>query len=183
MRKPATKNIMKLHSDLVESSKEDIYRDNPSDDVLNKRKMKQKRRAKQLRDLEQKYFLTKEKKVTPPKSNKLANMSKEKCIDKFTKLKRMKKQIEEDMFRVDVNPLDDNYSYLYHTIETEKLNAADMYGVIKALQTHLQREHEKTINKKKENVTEIFENSGGISQYNALKNYLTDMGVNVHEIN
>lgn len=183
MRKQPSKNIIKLHNDLMDSLKEDIHRDNPSEEVLKKRKAKQKKRNSHLRDLESKYYLTRERKETPSKSSKIVNMSKDKCIDKFIKLKRLKTQIEEDMFTAHINPMDHNYSYLYHTIETEKLNAADMYNVVKALQNHLQEKYDNTISQKRDNVIQIFENSGGISHYNALKNYLTDMGVNVHEIN
>src|SRR5699024_3747409 len=167
----------------MDSLKEDIHRDNPSEEVLKKRQAKQKKRNNHLRDLQSKYYLTRERKDTTSKSSKIVNRKKEKCIDKFTKLKRLKTKIEEDISIAHINPMQHNYSYLYQIIETKKLNAADIHNVVKALQNHLQEKHDNTISQKRDNVIQIFENSGGISHYNALKNYLTDMGVNVYEIN
>jgi hypothetical protein len=174
MKKVPSENIMKLHKDLLVALEKDIYRDNPSKDILNKRKAKQKRLQKQFDDLENKYEFD---------TSKHQYINKAEWIEEFTLLKDQKEKIEHEDFSYKINFTDTELRRLYHTIETEKLNAADMYSVVKALQLNLQRHKEYKCSKKKDNTIKTFNERGGIQRYNQLKNYLTDIGVNVYEIN
>ena len=174
MKKVPSENIMKLHKDLLLTLDKDIYRDNPSKDILNKRKAKQKRLQKQVNDLENKYEFD---------INKHQSINKSDWIEEFTLLNNLKEKIEREDFSYNINFTDTELHRLYHTIETEKLNAADMYSVVKALQLNLQRDKEYRCSKKKDNTIKDFNQRGGIQRYNQLKNYLTDIGVNVYEIN
>ena len=54
-KKQPNKNVRKAYNDLQNALKEDIYRYNPSDDVLKKRKLKKERREHLLNELERKY--------------------------------------------------------------------------------------------------------------------------------
>ena len=174
MKKVPSENILKLHNDLLLTLEKDIYRDNPSNEILSKRKAKQKRLQKHVNDLENKYEFD---------INKCQSINKSDWIEEFTLLNNIKEKIEREDFSYRINFTDTELHRLYHTIETEKLNAADMYSVVKALQLNLQRHKEYKCSKKKDNTIRTFNERGGIQRYNKLKNYLTDIGVNVYEIN
>ena len=112
------------------------------------------------------------------------HLSKDKLIKKFKNLHKLKLQIDECNFKAKLNPVNNAKIFnIYHTIENTNMNAADMYSMMKALQHQLREQENETIQKKKENAQKHFDNSGGIKKYLAMKNYLTDIGVNIHEIN
>ena len=190
-KKQPNKNVRKAYNDLQNALKEDIYRYNPSDDVLKKRKLKKERREHLLNELESKYDFgeTPKKKVVKntPTKVKIKNKSisgNSKYIEKFRELKKLKEKIskieDED---TDINPVVHNIFTIYHTIETENMDAADMYNVMKALQYQLKKQDSYKKEKKRSNVQNSFDNMGGIKEYLKLKNYLTDIGVKTYEIN
>lgn len=190
-KKQPNKNVRKAYDDLQNALKEDIYRCNPSDDVLKKRKLKKERREHLLNELEGKYDFgeTPQKKVVKntPTKVKIKNKSisgDSKYIEKFRELKKLKEKIskieDED---TDINPVVHNIFTIYHTIETENMDAADMYNVMKALQYQLKKQDSYKKEKKRSNVQNDFDNMGGIKEYLKLKNYLTDIGVKTYEIN
>lgn len=190
-KKQPNKNVRKVYDDLQNALKEDIYRYNPSDDVLKKRKLKKERREHLLNELESKYDFgeTSKKKVVKnaPTKVKIKNKSisnDSKHIEKFRELKKLKEKIskieDED---TDINPVVRNIFTIYHTVETENMDAADMYNVMKALQYQLKKQDSYKKEKKRSNVESSFNNLGGIKEYLKLKNYLTDIGVKTYEIN
>lgn len=190
-KKQPNKNVRKAYNDLQNALKEDIYRYNPSDDVLKKRKLKKERREHLLNELEGKYDFgeTPQKKVVKnaPTKVKIKNKSisnDSKYIEKFRELKKLKEKISKiDEEDTDINPVVHNIFSIYHTIETENMDAADMYNVMKALQYQLKKQDSYKKEKKRSNVQNDFDNIGGIKEYLKLKNYLTDIGVKTYEIN
>lgn len=190
-KKQPNKNVRKAYNDLQNALKEDIYRYNPSDDVLKKRKLKKERREHLLNELEGKYDFGEEpkKKVVKnaPTKVKIKNKSisnDNKHIEKFRELKKLKEKISKiDEEDTDINPVVHNIFSIYHTIETENMDAADMYNVMKALQYQLKKQDSYKKEKKRSNVQNDFDNIGGIKEYLKLKNYLTDIGVKTYEIN
>lgn len=190
-KKQPNKNVRKTYDDLQNALKEDIYRYNPSDDVLKKRKLKKERREHLLNELEGKYDFgeTPKKKVVKnaPTKVKIKNKSisnDSKYIEKFRELKKLKEKISKiDEEDTDINPVVHNIFSIYHTIETENMDAADMYNVIKALQYQLKKQDSHKKEKKRSNVESSFNKLGGIKEYLKLKNYLTDIGVKTYEIN
>ncbi len=190
-KKQPNKNVRKAYNDLQNALKEDIYRYNPSDDVLKKRKLKKERREHLLNELESKYDFgeTPKKKVVKnaPTKVKIKNKSisdGSKYIEKFRELKKSKEKISKiDEEDTDINPVVHNIFSIYHTIETENMDAADMYNVMKALQYQLKKQDSYKKEKKRSNVQNSFDNMGGIKEYLKLKNYLTDIGVKTYEIN
>lgn len=190
-KKQPNKNVRKAYNDLQNALKEDIYRYNPSDDVLKKRKLKKERREHLLNELEGKYDFgeTPQKKVVKnaPTKVKIKNKSisdDRKYIEKFRELKKLKEKISKiDEEDTDINPVVHNIFSIYHTIETENMDAADMYNVMKALQYQLKKQDSYKKEKKRSNVQNDFDNIGGIKEYLKLKNYLTDIGVKTYEIN
>ena len=190
-KKQPNKNVIKAYNDLQNALKEDIYRYNPSDDVLKKRKLKKERREHLLNELERKYDFreTPKNKVVKntPTKVKIKNKSisdDNKYIERFRELKKLKEKISKiDEEDTDINPVVHNIFSIYHTIETENMDAADMYNVMKALQYQLKKQdsHKKEV--KRSNVESSFNNLGGIKEYLKLKNYLTDIGVKTYEIN
>lgn len=190
-KKQPNKNVRKAYNDLQNALKEDIYRYNPSDDVLKKRKLKKERREHLLNELEGKYDFgeTPQKKVVKnaPTKVKIKNKSisnDSKYIEKFRELKKLKEKISKiDEEDTDINPVVHNIFSIYHTIETENMDAADMYNVMKALQYQLKKQDSHKKEKKRSNVQNDFDNIGGIKEYLKLKNYLTDIGVKTYEIN
>ena len=92
---------------------------------------------------------------------------------------------------VNYKPINENKDFvfnpyifnIYHTIETEKLNAADMYNVMHALKEQVninlncERKNERRINHYKR----IFDSQGGRDEMEVLKNLLLSLGVNVYE--
>lgn len=190
-KKQPNKNVIKAYNDLQNALKEDIYRYNPSDDVLKKRKLKKERREHLLNELESKYDFgeTPKKKVAKntPTKVKIKNKSisdDSKYIERFRELKKLKEKIskidEEDTY---INPVVHNIFSIYHTIETENMDAADMYNVMKALQYQLKKQDSYKKEVKRSNVESSFNKLGGIKEYLKLKNYLTDIGVKTYEIN
>lgn len=190
-KKQPNENVRKAYNDLQNALKEDIYRYNPSDDVLKKRKLKKERREHLLNELEGKYDFgeTPQKKVVKnaPTKVKIKNKSisdGSKYIEKFRELKKLKEKISKiDEEDTDINPVVHNIFSIYHTIETENMDAADMYNVMKALQYQLKKQDSYKKEKKRSNVQNSFDNMGGIKEYLKLKNYLTDIGVKTYEIN
>lgn len=190
-KKQPNKNVRKAYNDLQNALKEDIYRYNPSDDVLKKRKLKKERREHLLNELEGKYDFgeTPQKKVVKnaPTKVKIKNKSisdGSQYIEKFRELKKLKEKISKiDEEDTDINPVVHNIFSIYHTIETENIDAADMYNVMKALQYQLKKQDSYKKEKKRSNVQNDFDNIGGIKEYLKLKNYLTDIGVKTYEIN
>lgn len=189
-KKQPNKNVKKAYDDLKNALKEDIYRYSPSDDVLKKRKLKKARREHLLNELEKKYeFEETPKKVIKKAPTKVKIKNKNisdgsKYIEKFRELKKLKEKIskieEED---TDINPVVSNIFTIYHTIETQNMDAANMYNVMKALQYQLKKQDSYKKEKKKSNVESNFNKLGGIKEYLKLKNYLTDIGVKTYEIN
>lgn len=190
-KKQPNKNVRKAYNDLQNALKEDIYRYNPGDDVLKKRKLKKERREHLLNELEGKYDFGEapKKKVVKnaPTKVKIKNKSisnDSKYIEKFRELKKLKEKISKiDEEDTDINPVVHNIFSIYHTIETKNMDAADMYNVMKALQYQLKKQDSHKKEKKRSNVQNDFDNIGGIKEYLKLKNYLTDIGVKTYEIN
>ena len=190
-KKQPNKNVRKAYNDLQNALEEDIYRYNPSDDVLKKRKLKKERREHLLNELERKYDFgeTPKKKVVKnaPTKVKIKNKSisaDSKYIEKFRELKKLKEKISKiDEKDTDINPVVHNIFSIYHTIETENMDAADMYNVMKALQYQLKKQDSYKKEVKRSNVESSFNKLGGIKERSKLKNYLTDIGVKTYEIN
>ena len=190
-KKQPNKNVRKAYNDLQNALKEDIYRYNPSDDVLKKRKLKKERREHLLNELEGKYDFgeTPQKKIVKdaPTKVKIKNKSisdDNKYIERFRELKKLKEKISKiDEEDTDINPVVHNIFSIYHTIETENMDAADMYNVMKALQYQLKKQDSYKKEVKRNNVESSFNKLGGIKEYLKLKNYLTDIGVKTYEIN
>ena len=190
-KKQPNKNVIKAYNDLQNALKEDIYRYSPSDDVLKKRKLKKERREHLLNELESKYDFgeTPKKKVVKNTSTKVKIKNKSisddsKYIERFRELKKLKEKISKiDEEDTDINPVVHNIFSIYHTIETENMDAADMYNVMKALQYQLKKQDSYKKEVKRSNVESSFNKLGGIKEYLKLKNYLTDIGVKTYEIN
>lgn len=189
-KKQPNKNVRKAYNDLQNALKEDIYRYNPSEDVLKKRKLKKERREHLLKELEEKYDFEETPKKTikkAPAKVKIKNKnipSDSEYIEKFRKLKRLKEKISKiEEGNTEINPTVYNIFNIYHTIETENMDAANMYNVMKALQYQLKKQDSYKKEKKKSNVESDFNKLGGVKEYLKLKNYLTDIGVKIYEIN
>ena len=189
-KKQPNKNVIKAYNDLQNALKEDIYRYNPSDDVLKKRKLKKERREHLLKELEEKYDFEEtpnnviKKNTTKVKIKNKNIPSDSEYIEKFRKLKRLKEKISKiEEGNTEINPTVYNIFNIYHTIETENMDAANMYNVMKALQYQLKKQDSYKKEKKKSNVESDFNKLGGIKEYLKLKNYLTDIGVKTYEIN
>ena len=190
-KKQPNKNVRKAYNDLQNALKEDIYRYNPSDDVLKKRKLKKERREHLLNELERKYDFgeTSKKKVVKnaPMKVKIKNKSisdDSKYIEKFRELKKLKEKISKiEEENTVINPVVSNIFTIYHTIETENMDAANMYNVMRALQYQLKKQDSYKKEVKRSNVQSKFNDMGGIKEYLKLKNYLTDIGVKTYEIN
>ena len=189
-KKQPNKNVRKAYNDLRNALKEDIYRYSPSDDVLKKRKLKKKRREHLLKELEEKYDFEEtpnnviKKNTTKVKIKNKNIPSDSEYIEKFRKLKRLKEKISKiEEGNTEIDPTVYNIFNIYHTIETENMDAANMYNVMKALQYQLKKQDSYKKEKKKSNVESDFNKLGGIKEYLKLKNYLTDIGVKTYEIN
>ena len=189
-KKQPNKNVRKAYNDLQNALEEDIYRYNPSEDVLKKRKLKKKRREHLLKELEEKYDFEEtpnnviKKNTTKVKIKNKNIPSDSEYIEKFRKLKRLKEKISKiEEGNTEINPTVYNIFNIYHTIETENMDAANMYNVMKALQYQLKKQDSYKKEKKKSNVESDFNKLGGIKEYLKLKNYLTDIGVKTYEIN
>ena len=92
---------------------------------------------------------------------------------------------------VNYKPINENKDFvfnpyihkIYHTIETEKLNAADMYNVMHALkeQVNINLNCERKNERRLEHYKRIFKSQGGTDEMEVLKNLLLSLGVNVYE--
>lgn len=112
-------------------------------------------------------------------------MDKQKAINRYTYMKRLKKSIvkaQNDSI-ININTQQQDIKYIYHQIETEKMSGSDMYAMMAALQHQLRKQDDIKRNAKVSKRQREFDSRGGISEFLSLQNYLTDMGVNVHELN
>lgn len=92
---------------------------------------------------------------------------------------------------VNYKPINENKDFvfnpyifnIYHTIETEKLNAADMYNVMHALkeQVNLNINYERKNERRLNHYKKVFDSQGGTDEMEVLKNLLLSLGVNVYE--
>ncbi|WNM54246.1 hypothetical protein CoNPh17_CDS0050 [Staphylococcus phage S-CoN_Ph17] len=62
------------------------------------------------------------------------------------------------------------------------MNGYDMYNMIHALQYQLRTHKQEKVKRKQENIKDTFDSLGGIQLYLQLKNYLTDIGVDIYEL-
>lgn len=109
----------------------------------------------------------------------------EKYVNKFKQLKQLKHAIVEKEQSKDkeFNSYSKEIQDIYHTIESEVMGASDMYNVMKALQYQVRKSREVAKNTSLASMKKEFERLGGMKEYVAIKNYLTDKGVNVNELN
>ncbi|MDU6246474.1 hypothetical protein YJAMGPKP_CDS0101 [Staphylococcus phage PG-2021_46] len=188
MKKMPTKEIKQQRNSILQSLKLNDYRDNPTDEILQKRLNKRRQRQKVLKGLENKYDFdnnvnkNKRKNTTQYDiSNKSINALK----NKYKHLYEAKKQMEKCVDSIDSNKVPFSKKIIkeiYHTIETENMNGCDMYNMIHALQYQLKLHKKEKIERKQENIKNHFDSLGGIQLYLRLKNYLTDIGVDVYEL-
>lgn len=108
----------------------------------------------------------------------------EKYVNKFKQLKQLKHAIVEKEQSKDkeFNSYSKEIQDIYHTIESEVMGASDMYNVMKALQYQVRKSREVEKNTSLASMKKEFERLGGMKDYVAIKNYLTDKGVNVNEL-
>lgn len=109
----------------------------------------------------------------------------EKYVNKFKQLKQLKHTIieKEQSKDKEFNSYSKEIQDIYHTIESEVMGASDMYNVMKALQYQVRKSREVEKNTSLASMKKEFERLGGMKEYVAIKNYLTDKGVNVNELN
>lgn len=109
----------------------------------------------------------------------------EKYVNKFKQLKQLKHTIieKEQSKDKEFNSYSKEIQDIYHTIESEVMGASDMYNVMKALQYQVRKSREVEKNTSLASMKKEFERLGGMKEYIAIKNYLTDKGVNVNELN
>lgn len=185
MKKLPTEEVIRQRNSIVNSLKIDDYRDDPSKDVLDRRLIKRKQRQKTLRHLENKYDFINVKNKEQENGYNFFNKTNEQLIKKFKKLLEYKNLLDnyEETPRANKVPIcKDEIQEIYHTIETKNMNGYDMYNMINALQYQLRTHKEEKIKRKKENIKKSFESMGGIQLYLKLKSYLTDIGVDIHEL-
>lgn len=108
----------------------------------------------------------------------------EKYVNKFKQLKQLKHAIVEKEQSKDkeFNSYSKEIQDIYHTIESEVMGASDMYNVMKALQYQVRKSREVEKHTSLASMKKEFERLGGMKDYVAIKNYLTDKGVNVNEL-
>lgn len=196
MKKVPTQKVIEQRNSMIESLKKDDYRGAPSQEVIKQRLIKRKHRERSLRELENKFQfedMPKEavKSESKPKANtkkneyNMSNKTTDQLIEKFKKLSKLKKQLDNchDCKKVNKIPTAKGIiQQIYHTIETEKMNGYDMYNMINALQYQLRAHKEHKTEEKRENIKKMFDNIGGIQLYLKLKSYLKDIGVNTNEL-
>ena len=192
MKKMPNKKIIQQRDSIKQSLLLDDYRDNPTKEILHKRIQKRKQREELLNSLEMKYDFNEEEYAqikTNPKDKALkynfADKTTDKLMKRFRHLQRLKNQLTqcECFSKVDKIPsTKEDIQYIYHIIETENMNGYDMYNMMHALQYQLRDYKEKKVEAKRENINKAFNEAGGIKLYLKLKDYLTDIGVNVHEL-
>lgn len=192
MKKTPNKKIIQQRDSIKQSLLLDDYRDNPTKEILHKRIQKRKQREELLNRLEMKYDFNEEEYTlikTNPKDKAVkynfADKTTDKLMKRFRHLQRLKDQLTqcECFSKVDRIPsAKKDIQYIYHIIETENMNGYDMYNMMHALQYQLRDYKEKKVEAKRENINKAFNEAGGIQLYLKLKDYLTDIGVNVHEL-
>lgn len=187
MKKMPTKEIKQQRKSILQSLQLDDYRDNPSKDVLNKRLEKRKQRQRVLGGLEKKYEFndTYMKKIQKNINYNISNKSIESLKEKYKNLHDIKLQIDTCSESIDSNRVPfskHEIQEIYHTIETEIMNGYDMYNMIHALQYQLRTHKQEKVKRKQENIKDTFDSLGGIQLYLQLKNYLTDIGVDIYEL-
>lgn len=187
MKKMPTKEIKQQRKSILQSLQLDDYRDNPSKDVLNKRLEKRKQRQRVLGGLEKKYEFndTYMKKIKKNINYNISNKSIESLKEKYKNLHDIKLQIDTCSESIDSNRVPfskHEIQEIYHTIETEIMNGYDMYNMIHALQYQLRTYKQEKVKRKQENIKDTFDSLGGIQLYLQLKNYLTDIGVDIYEL-
>src|SRR5699024_7406396 len=112
-KKQPNKNVRKAYNDLQNALEEDIYRYNPSDDVLKKRKLKKERREHLLNELERKYDFGEQTKKKVRKAYKNLQNAVEEDIYKYNpnddvlKKRKLKKERREHL----LNELERNYDF------------------------------------------------------------------------
>ena len=187
MKKIPTKEVEQQRKSILQSLKLNDYRDNPTDEILQKRLNKRKQRQRVLIGLENKYDFVDNnptKQIKPSKYN-MSNKSIGDLKKRFSKLRNIKIQLDNYSDSANANKIPtfkDEIQEIYHTIETEKMSGYDMYNMIHALQYQLRVHKQQTVQRKKENIKKTFDSLGGIQLYLKLKSYLTDIGVNIYEL-
>lgn len=191
MKKIPNKKITQQRDSIKQSLLLDDYRDNPTKEILHKRIQKREQREELLNSLEMKYDFNEEeyaKIKTNPKDKSVkynfADKTTDKLMKRFRHLQRLKDQLTqcECFSKVDRIPsAKEDIQYIYHIIETENMNGYDMYNMMHALQYQLRDYKEKKVEAKRENINKAFNEAGGIQLYLKLKDYLTDIGVDVYE--
>lgn len=76
-----------------------------------------------------------------------------------------------------------NIQRIYHTIETEKMNAADMYSMMSALKTQINivKRDESNNSRRLTHYKKVFKDQGGVEELETLKKLLLSLGVNIYE--
>ncbi len=187
MKKIPTKEVKQQRKSILQSLQLDDYRDNPTKDILDKRLKKRKQRQKVLRGLEKKYEFndTHMKKVKKNINYNISNEPTEILKEKYKNLRRIKLQMDTCINSIDSNRVPFSkreIQEIYHTIETENMNGYDMYNMMHALQYQLRVYKKEKVERKQENIKDTFDSLGGIQLYLKLKNYLTDIGVDIYEL-
>lgn len=192
MKKIPNKKIIQQRDSIKQSLLLDDYRDNPTKEILHKRIQKRKQREELLNSLEMKYDFNEEEYAqikTNPKDKAVkynfADKTTDKLMKRFRHLQRLKNQLTQCEYfsKVDRIPsAKEDIQYIYHIIETENMNGYDMYNMMHALQYQLRDYKEKKVEVKRENINKAFNEAGGIQLYLKLKDYLTDIGVSLHEL-
>lgn len=103
----------------------------------------------------------------------------QKKVNQFINMKRLREKAIKHSQTKKINMNDKRFLSIYHTIETKKMNGADMYAMMKALQNNL-RQQEHHFNN--EPFLKDFEAQGGIQRYNELKIILEHNGVDTNEL-
>lgn len=109
----------------------------------------------------------------------------DKHVNKFKHMKELKNSIleKENSQDKEFNSYNKEIQDIYHIIESEVMGASDMYNVMKALQYQVRKSREIEKSTSLASMKKEFERLGGMREYIAIKNYLTDKGVNVNELN
>lgn len=178
MKKVPTNSIITARKSLKESLSKDINSDNPTEEVLKRRKDKNKQRRKQLYEMEKKYdFSQNEKAIT------FTSWSLDKQKRRFKELHKLYIELQDNTLCEETNSaMNKNISEICHTIETQKMNASDMYNTIKALQYQVSIDVERRTESKRNKIKDRFNHLGGSALYGDLKRYLKDTGVNMNEL-
>lgn len=132
---------------------------------------------KMIEDIEKKYTFSKD------------DIKKCQAIKKLRKRYKNIEKTRNNIINYSPKKKNKNFTYkpniqrIYHTIETEKMNAADMYNVMNALKTQINLSIDKDNEEDRllKHYKKIFKDMGGIHELEALKNLLLSLGVNIYE--